>query len=148
MGWYCYTVISCGVNEKEVAERVAKKHLERQDLHHIVNGFLNHVAEGKAYACSHKGSTITYGAVGNGVMIDTVAEELLPFFDDLWDEGDGGLFDFDHAVIMVNQEQSCKTDIYEIVSKSHTDERECTHGVNFSGQRVRKYEGNWSWHQM
>ena len=148
MGWYCYTVISCGVNEAKVAEDTAKKHLERKDLHHIVRGFLTHVADGKAYACSHKGSTITYGAVGNGVMIDTVAEELLPFFDDLWNCGDGGLFDFDHAIILVNQEQSCRTEVVEIVCETHTDDPECMHQVDMKGKRIRKYEAPWSWHQM
>lgn len=153
MGWYCYTLISCSANlgnaeaDPSLAE-LARKHIERlkaADGGHISLRFLDHVAEGRAYACSHKGAAISFAAVGNYVNIDTTVEELMPFFDDLW--ADGHLLDFDHVIVMVNQEQALKTEIREIVHSSHAVDSECT-APEWAGKRVRSYTAPWSWHQM
>ncbi len=148
MGHYCYTVISCSVNDADFAQKTARSHLQKKDERQgICTGFLKHVAEGKAYAEASKGSTITYGAVGNYVDIDSTVQELLPFFDDLWANEDDGMNDFDHALIFVNHEQAMKTEVREIVSREHTMDPECI-VKGQEGARIRSYEAPWSWHQM
>ena len=152
MGHYVFTVITCPISaynrELEIGP-VAGKHLSRLtekgedglevreeaiSLH-----FLSAISQGRCINSSSKGEGLAYAATGNGTNLDGLVNDLIPIFEELWELE--LLLDFEHVIIMTNAEQTCRTDIAEIVHETHMNDSDCLskEGV---GKRVRLYREN------
>jgi hypothetical protein len=147
MGHYVFTSISFPCAGDVDTARIAKKHIERlegmPDVDRVSRDFLNETARGRTVSFGAKSGGCAYAVTGNYTDLDQLVRDLLPFFDDLWQED--LIIDSHHALLMVNHEDQGQIELAEIVSRSHASE--CAKHPEHTGQRVRWWKTPFSWHQ-
>lgn len=85
--------------------------------------FLEAVANGKCVFGASKGDGLCWAAEGNGGTADDIANDLLPYFLDMWKER--VIFAFNGVIILSNGEDEAKTKVVEIRLTSDAESKVC-----------------------